>query len=113
VCSKLDLRFAPPEAGGLDPLAIITGGGRPLALREAVSALHRAAEDSRVTGLIAHVQLPAAAAGPIQELREAVAAFTAVKTVAGVGRDLSGNAVLLPWSSAFGDVWMQPSERLG
>ena len=76
---ELDLRVAPPEAGGLDPLAIITGGGRPLVLREAVSALHRAAKDPRIVGLIARVELPAAAAGPVQELRDAVAAFTAVK----------------------------------
>src|ERR1700691_4665417 len=68
---ELDLRVAPPEASSLDPLTIITGGGggRPLALREAVSALHRAAEDPRVAGLIARVELPAAAAGPVQELR--------------------------------------------
>ena len=37
--------------------------------REAVAAIHRAAEDDRVAGLIARVQLPAAAAGPVQELR--------------------------------------------
>src|SRR6201993_2513380 len=57
------LRAAPPEAGGLDPLAMISGGGRPLVLREAVSAIHRAADDKRVAGLIARVQLPAAGAG--------------------------------------------------
>ena len=27
---ELDLRVAPPEAGGVDPLTIISGGGRPL-----------------------------------------------------------------------------------
>src|SRR3984893_9263351 len=76
---ELDLHTAPPETGGLDPLAIITGGGRPLVLREAVSAIHRAAEDPRVAALIARVQLPAAAAGPVQELREAITAFSDVK----------------------------------
>src|ERR1700761_5558843 len=40
---ELDLRVPPPETSSLDPLTIITGGGRPLALREAVSALHPAA----------------------------------------------------------------------
>ena len=34
---------------------------------------------TRIAGLIARVRLPAAAAGPVQELREAIAAFTAVK----------------------------------
>jgi protease IV len=109
---ELDLRVAPPEAGGLDPLAIITGGGRPLALREAVSALHRAAEDSRVTGLIAHVQLPAAAAGPIQELREAVAAFSAVKPSLAWAETYPGTLSYY-LASAFGEVWMQPSGTVG
>jgi len=80
---ELDLRVAPPEAGGFDPLAIITGGGRPLLLGEAVAALHRAAKDPRVAGLIARVELPAAAAGPVQELREAIAAFTAASRSSG------------------------------
>jgi protease IV len=47
---ELSLRSVPPETTGFDPLAIITGGGRPLALREAVAALHRAADDPRLPG---------------------------------------------------------------
>ena len=109
---ELDLRVAPPEAGGLDPLAIITGGGRPLVLREAVSALHRAAEDSRVAGLIARVQLPAAAAGPVQELRDAVAAFTAVKPSLAWAETYPGTLSYY-LASAFGEVWMQPSGTVG
>src|SRR5258708_13645275 len=72
---ELDLRVAPPETSSLDPLTIITGGGRPLVLREVVSALHRAADDPRVAGLIARVELPAAAARPVQALREPVSPF--------------------------------------
>jgi protease IV len=109
---ELDLRVAPPEAGGMDPLAIITGGGRPLVLREAVSALHRAAEDPRVAGLIAQVQLPAAAAGPVQELREAVAAFTAVKPSLAWAETYPGTLSYY-LASAFGEVWMQPSGTVG
>ena len=109
---ELDLRVAPPEASGLDPLAIITGGGRPLVLREAVSALHRAAEDSRVAGLIARVQLPAAAAGPVQELREAIAAFTAVKPSLAWAETYPGTLSYY-LASAFGEVWMQPSGTVG
>ena len=109
---ELDLRVAPPEAGGLDPLAIITGGGRPLALREAVSALHRAADDRRVAGLIARVQLPAASAGPVQELREAVAAFTAVKPSLAWAETYPGTLSYY-LASAFGEVWMQPSGTVG
>jgi protease-4 len=109
---ELDLRVAPPEAGGLDPLAIVTGGGRPLVLREAVSALHRAAKDSRVAGLIARVQLPAAAAGPVQELRDAVAAFTAVKPSLAWAETYPGTLSYY-LASAFGEVWMQPSGTVG
>ena len=66
---ELDLQSVPQESGGgFDPLALINGAGRPLLLREAIAAIHRAADDDRVAGLIAKVQLPAVAAGPIQEL---------------------------------------------
>jgi protease-4 len=109
---ELDLRAALPETSGLDPLAIITGGGRPLVLREAVAALHRAAEDPRVAGLIARVELPAAAAGPVQELREAVAAFSAVKPSLAWAETYPGTLSYY-LASAFGEVWMQPSGTLG
>jgi protease IV len=109
---ELDLRVAPPETSSLDPLTIITGGGRALALREAVSALHRAAEDSRVAGLIARVELPAAAAGPVQELREAVAAFTAVKPSLAWAETYPGTLSYY-LASAFGEVWMQPAGTVG
>src|SRR5689334_9462956 len=109
---ELDLRAAPPETGGLDPLAIITGGGRPLVLREAVAALHRAAEDPRVAGLIARVQLAAASAGPVQELREAIAAFTAVKPSLAWAETYPGTLSYY-LASAFGEVWMQPSGTVG
>jgi protease IV len=109
---ELDLRVAPPETSSLDPLTIITGGGRPLVLREAVSALHRAAEDPRVAGLIARVELPAAAAGPVQELREAVAAFTAVKPSLAWAETYPGTLSYY-LASAFGEVWMQPAGTVG
>ncbi len=109
---ELDLRAAPPETSGLDPLAIITGGGRALVLREAVSALHRAAEDPRVAGLIARVELPAASAGPVQELREAIAAFTAVKPSLAWAETYPGTLSYY-LASAFGEVWMQPSGTVG
>jgi protease IV len=109
---ELDLRAAPPETSNLDPLTIITGGGRPLVLREAVSALHRAADDPRVAGLIARVELPAAAAGPVQELREAVAAFTAVKPSLAWAETYPGTLSYY-LASAFGEVWMQPAGTVG
>jgi protease-4 len=109
---ELDLRLAPPETSRLDPLAMITGGGRPLVLSETVAALHRAAEDPRVAGLIARVQLPAVAAGPVQELREAIAAFTAVKPSLAWAETYPGTLSYY-LASAFGEVWMQPSGTVG
>ncbi len=109
---EFDLHSVPPETSGLDPLAIITGGGRQLILREAVSAIHRAAQDRRVAGLIARVQLPSAAAGPMQELREAIAAFTAVKPSLAWSETYPGTLSYY-LASAFGEVWMQPSGTVG
>ena len=71
---ELDLQSLPPETAGFDPLRLITGAGKPLVLRDAVAAIHRGAEDRRVAGLIARVQLSAAPPGAVQELREAISA---------------------------------------
>jgi protease IV len=109
---ELDLLSVPPETGGFDPLAMIAGGGRPLLLREAVAAIHRAADDPRVAGLIARVQIPGAPAGPVQELREAVAAFAAVKPSLAWAETYPGTLSYY-LASAFGEVWMQPSGTVG
>ena len=109
---ELDLLTAPPETTGFDPMAIISGGGRPMALREAVAAIHRAAEDDRVAGLIARVQLPAAAAGPVQELRDAIAAFSDEKPSLAWAETYPGTLSYY-LASAFREVWMQPSGTVG
>jgi protease IV len=109
---EFSLRSVPPETTGFDPLAIITGGGRPLALREAVAALHRAADDPRVAGLIARVQLEASPAAAVQELREAIAAFSAVKPSLAWAETYPGTLSYY-LASAFGEVWMQPSGSVG
>ncbi|MEB3982948.1 signal peptide peptidase SppA [Mycobacterium sp. 663a-19] len=109
---ELSLRSAPPETSGFDPLAIITGAGRPLTLRDAVAAIHRAAEDDRVAGLIARVPLSAAPPAAVQELREAVAAFTAVKPSLAWAETYPGTLSYY-LASAFGEVWMQPSGAVG
>ena len=109
---ELDLMSIPPETTGFDPLAMIAGGGRPLVLRQAVAAIHRAAEDDRVAGLIARVQLPAAAPGPVQELREAIAAFSAVKPTVAWAETYPGTLSYY-LASAFREVWMQPSGTVG
>lgn len=109
---ELDLLHVPPETGGFDPLAVITGGGRPLLLRETVAAIHRAAEDPRVEGLIARVQIPAAPAGGVQELREAIAAFSADKPSLAWAETYPGTLAYY-LASAFGEVWLQPSGTVG
>jgi protease-4 len=109
---ELDLQSVPPEASGFDPLALVNGAGKPLLLGEAVAAIHRAAKDDRVAGLIARVQLPAAAAGPIQELRAAVAAFSDVKPSLAWAETYPGTLSYY-LASAFREVWMQPSGTVG
>ncbi|ORB71222.1 signal peptide peptidase SppA [Mycobacterium scrofulaceum] len=108
---ELDLRSAPPETTGFDPLAIFTGG-RPMALRDAVAAIHRAAEDSRVAGLIARVQLAASPPAAVQELREAIAAFSAAKPSLAWAETYPGTLSYY-LASAFREVWMQPSGSVG
>src|ERR1700676_2948453 len=109
---ELDLQALPGETGGFDPFAMIASGGRPLVLREAVAALHRAGEDPRVAGLIARVQIPAAAAGPVQELREAITAFSDVKASLAWAETYPGTLSYY-LASAFREVWMQPSGTVG
>lgn len=109
---ELNLDIVPPETVGFDPLVVLTRGGRPMTLRQAVAAIHRAAHDPRVAGLIARVQIPAAAAGPVQELRAAIAAFTAQKPSLAWAETYPGTLAYY-LASAFGEVWMQPSGTVG
>lgn len=109
---ELDLTSVPAETAGFDPLAMISVGGRPLILRQAVAAIHRAADDDRVAGLIARVQIPAAAAGPVQELRDAIAAFGAAKPTVAWSETYPGTLSYY-LASAFREVWMQPSGTVG
>ena len=109
---ELDLQSPPPETAGFDPVRFVTGGGRPMVLRDAVAAIHRAAKDDRVVGMIARVQLSAAAPAVVQELREAVVAFTAAKPSLAWAETYPGTLSYY-LASAFGEVWMQPSGTVG
>lgn len=109
---ELDLQAVPQETSGFDPFAMIASGGKPLLLREAIAAIHRAAEDSRVAGLIARVQIPAASAGPVQELREAIGAFSDVKPSLAWAETYPGTLSYY-LASAFREVWMQSSGTVG
>ena len=109
---EFDLQSVPPETAGFDPLRILSGSGRPLLLRDAVAALHRATEDPRVAGLIARVQLAAAPPGAVQELRDAIAAFTAVKPSLAWAETYPGTLSYY-LATAFSEIWMQPSGTVG
>ena len=112
---ELDLQPMPQETAGFDPVAVVSGilgASRPLLLRETVAAIHRAAEDPRVAGLIARVQTRAAPPGPVQELRAAIAAFTDVKPSLAWAETYPGTLSYY-LASAFGEVWMQPSGTVG
>jgi protease-4 len=109
---EFNLQAMPPETAGFDPLTIVTGGGRAMALRDAVAAIHRAAEDPRVAGLIARVQLAASPVGAVQELREAIAAFSALKPSLAWAETYPGTLSYY-LASAFSEVWMQPSGSVG
>lgn len=109
---ELNLQSAPPEAAGFDPMRFLTGAGRPMTLRDAVTAIHRGAKDDRVAGMIARVQLSAAAPAAVQELREAVVAFTKAKPSLAWAETYPGTLSYY-LASAFGEVWMQPSGTVG
>ncbi|MEW5812950.1 MAG: signal peptide peptidase SppA [Actinomycetota bacterium] len=115
VILEIDLQQAPPETAGFDPIAVVSGilgSSRPLLLRETIAAIHRAAEDPRVAGLIARVQIDAAPPGPVQELRAAIAAFTERKPSLAWAETYPGTLSYY-LASAFGEVWMQPSGTVG
>jgi protease-4 len=81
-------------------------------LRDAVGAIHRAAKDDRVAGMVARVQLSSAPPAAVQELREAVLAFTAAKPSLAWAETYPGTLSYY-LASAFGEVWMQPSGTVG
>lgn len=91
---------------------LIHAAGKPLLLREAVEAIYRAAEDPRVAGLIARIQIPSGSPGPVQELREAIVAFSAKKPSLAWAETYPGTLSYY-LASGFGEVWMQPSGTLG
>lgn len=108
---EFDVRAVPPETTGFDPLAIITGS-RPIALRDIVAAIHRAAGDPRIAGMIARVELAASPPAAVQELREAIATFSAAKPSLAWAETYPGTLSYY-LASAFREVWMQPAGTLG
>jgi protease-4 len=113
---QLDFRTAIVEA---DPIRFPFVGAleTQLTLRELIEALHAAAEDERVVGVIARVNGARLGLAQIEEIREAVAAFRqsgkpalAFAETFGEG----GNGTLDYYlASAFDEIWVQPSAELG
>jgi protease-4 len=111
---ELDLTEAPPEVVPSDPLAMVRGRRRP-SLRAVVEALHAAAEDPDVAGLIARVggSLPLARA---QELRDAVREFARTKPAVAYAETFGEGdpgTVAYYLATGFTEIWLQPSGDLG
>ena len=59
---ELVLMSVPPETSGFDPLAMISAGGRPMVLRQAVAAIHRSPRRAASRSRAFSTATPAAAA---------------------------------------------------
>jgi protease-4 len=112
----LDLENEFKDAPSGDPFAALTGAD-VYVLREVVDSIDRAARDPRVTGLFAtlgHTQMGMARA---QEVRDAVIRFRASGKPAVLFAETLGEfgngTVEYYLSSAFGQVWLQPSGDVG
>ena len=104
-----------PAVTGDDPVARLRARGRPQ-LRPVLRALHEAAGDRRVVGLIGKIggRLPWAA---MQELRLGVQAFAAsgkptVAWAEGLGEG-SGDMTAYVLATAFDEIWLQPGGSVG
>ncbi|GAA1833817.1 signal peptide peptidase SppA [Microlunatus capsulatus] len=111
---ELDLTDLPVDPDPGDPVARLRNRGRRL-LRPTLRALHEAADDPRVVGLVARVggPLPWAA---MQELRLGVQAFAAsgkptVAWAESFGEVADTASYVL--ATAFGRIWLQPGGGVG
>ena len=112
---ELDLSALPATTDADDPLARLRARGRHQ-LRPTLRALHEAAADRKVAGLIAKVggPLPWAA---MQELRLGVRAFAAsgkpsLAWAESFGEG-SGDTAAYVLASGFDEIWLQPGGGLG
>jgi protease IV len=112
---ELDLTELPADPDADDRFARLRARGRHQ-LRPTLRALHEAAGDRRVAGLIAKVGgvLPWAA---MQELRSGVLAFAASGKSAVAWAETfgegSGDMAAYVLASAFDEIWLQPRGTLG
>ncbi len=107
----VDLRGTLSNAGGPDPIGLLTGESRP-SLDEVLLALDAAAEDPRVVGVLARIDASAHGFAAAQELRGSIARLrgagkrTIVHAVS-FGEGGPGNEGYYI-ASAFEQIWMQP-----
>ena len=115
VLLELDLTRLPISVDTADPLARLAARGQPQ-IAPVLRALHDAAADPHVLGLIAKVGGALPWAG-MQELRMAVRAFAASgkPTVAWAESFSEGSADMtaLVLASGFDEIWLQPGGGLG
>lgn len=112
---EVDLTAAPSTDAGQDPVARLLARGRP-GLQPLLRALHRAAADPHVVGLVAKVGGPLPWA-TMQELHLGVRSFAASgkPTVAWAESFDAGAADMTAYvlATAFDEIWLQPSGGLG
>lgn len=110
---EVDWSRLPSDETPASPLSALTELNKPLSLRATVEALHRAAGDDRITGLVARVQPYAAPVAVVQELRAALKAFreTGKRTVAYADVFYGNGAYYL--ASAFEKIVLLPAGSVG
>lgn len=116
VLLEVNLETDLPEYLPDDPLAQVMLEGKPT-LRGTVEALHKAADDPRVTGLVATLGAAPMGLAQVQEVRDAVLAFRARKKPAlafseTFGEVGPGNSAYY-LATAFDEVYLQPSGDIG
>ncbi len=105
----LDLDRGVADTATDDPFAALTGE-QPYNLSQTVLALHQAANDPKITGLVAHMGSVSFQPATAQELMGAIAAFRhAGKPAMVFSESLDGGLTAVAVASSFSDIWLQPS----
>ena len=110
-----DFKSGLVEVGGTDLFGAFSGG--PLVVRDFVDALDAASRDDRVRGLVVKLGPAGVSIAQAQEIRGAVAGFSAsgkfsiafTESFGGIG----GGTVAYYLASAFETIWLQPSGAVG
>jgi protease-4 len=110
---EVDWSRLPADEGPASPLSVLTDFNKPLGLGATVAALHRAAADERITGLVARVQPGFSPVAVVQELRAAIAAFRAAgkRTIAYADSFPTNGSYYL--AAAFEKIVLLPAGSVG